>query len=246
MEPGSNTLLTDLIAKNLEAVRKKIDAAAQKADRDPALIKLVVVTKRRPLEVVRAAMACGVQCFGENYPEEGAEKSIALGDHREIEWHMIGHVQSRKANLVCDHYQFLHSLDSLKLAYHLESHLAGINRVLPVLLEVNISGEESKHGFLADALEKWDQLIPEMEEISQLPHLKIAGLMTMPPLFEDPENVRPIYKKISVLRQFLLDKLPHLNLKDLSMGTSADYPIAVEEGATILRVGEAILGPRSR
>jgi len=238
-------ILSATIKNNLRLVKENIYEAAHRAGRDPASIKLVVVSKKRSDQVVKAAIDCGVICFGENYPEEGAKKILTFNGMNNLEWHMIGHVQSRKINLVCAHYDFIHSIDSLKLAKALEAKLTENKRILPALLEVNVSGEESKYGFEAYTIQKWCGLVDLLKGNLKFISLKICGLMTMPPLFTDPEKARPYFCKLVELQAYLNKNVPEINWHELSMGTSADYKIAIEEGATMVRIGEAILGPRT-
>ena len=236
---------TDIIKKNLDRVQEKIVVAAQSAGRDPEKIKLVVVTKLHPVEIVASAIAAGASDLGENYPEEGVQKIKELTDIKEkLYWHMIGHIQSMKAILVANHFDMIHSLDSIKLAVRLDRFASQANRFLPVLLEFNLGGETSKTGLLADDETHWHEIIPLVEKISLLSHLKINGLMTMPPLNDDSELTRPYFVKLRQLQEFLAGKFPGVSWSDLSMGTSSDYAVAIQEGATIVRIGQAILGPR--
>lgn len=236
-----NETLVSLIRQRYERVLDQIAEAASRRGAAPA--RLVVVTKSQPLEVVRAAVEAGARLFGENYAEEGAAKISALQDSA-VEWHMIGHVQSRKAALVAAHFSMLHSLDSLKLAARLERFCADLNRRLPVLLEVNVGGEESKFGFPAWDESRWPDLLPVLAPLTEFPHLAVRGLMTMPPYFDDPERARPYFRRMRRLQEFLAARLPQADWSELSMGTSVDFVAAVEEGATLVRVGQAILGPR--
>lgn len=244
MEDQSNFKITEFISRQLQEVKTRITLAAEKSGRDPSLIKVVVVSKKRSVDVIKAAIGCGITIFGENYPEEGEEKIQSLKEYKDLEWHMIGHVQSRKSDIVSGNFHFLHSLDSLKLAHRLENSLIRENKVLKVFLQVNMSGEASKSGFNLEKKHDWTTFIPIANEIMQLPHLQICGLMTMPPLSLNKEDSRPVYQKLNDLRQFMTTELPDINLSELSIGTSFDFPIAVEEGGTMLRIGEAILGPR--
>jgi pyridoxal phosphate enzyme (YggS family) len=227
-----------------EQVRDQIDAAARKAGRRPESVRLVVVTKTHPLEMIQAVLEAGIRDLGENYAEEAVEKIQAVGSVDGLCWHMIGHVQSRKADLVAQNFNFMHSLDSLKLANRLERFAAEAGRTLPVLLECNVGGEESKYGYPAFEQMQWQALAAEAQQIAQLPHLQIRGLMTMPPLYDDAEKTRPFFKKLRELRDYLSKQVPHAKWDELSMGTSADFTAAVEEGATLVRVGTAILGAR--
>ena len=236
--------LISSIRENYQQALDQIDRAARKSHRDPNEVHLVVVTKSQPLEVVQAAIEAGVRILGENYPEEAVTKIQSLPGQSGVEWHMIGHVQSRKARLVADHFALLHSLDSFKLAQRLNRFAAEGNRVLPVLLEFNVGGEESKGGWNASDASQWEALFPEIASILDLPNLRVNGLMTMPPLKTDPEDARRFFQRLRQLRDRLASQFPQADWRELSMGTSADYPVAVEEGATLVRVGTAIVGAR--
>jgi PLP dependent protein len=239
--------MPDLVAsirENYQLALDQIATAARKSRRDPDEIRLVVVTKSQPLEIVRAAIEGGVRILGENYPEEAVTKIQSLAGQTGVEWHMIGHVQSRKARLVADHFALLHSLDSLKLARRLDRFAAEGNRVLPVLLEFNVGGEESKAGWDAADESQWGAFLPEIAELLDLSHLRVAGLMTMPPLETNPDDSRRYFQRLRALRDSLASEFPQTDWSELSMGTSADYPVAVEEGATLVRVGTAIVGAR--
>ena len=223
---------------------EQIANAAHKGGRDPGEVRLVVVTKSQPTEIVQAAVEAGAQILGENYPEEGVAKIQSLPQQSGVEWHMIGHVQSRKARLVADYFALLHSLDSLKLAVRLDRFAVENNRVLPVLLEFNVGGEASKSGWDASDESSWNALLPDVQAILDLPNLRVRGLMTMPPLGLDPEDSRRFFQRLRLLRDSLASHFPQGEWRELSMGTSADYTVAVEEGATLVRVGTAIVGER--
>jgi pyridoxal phosphate enzyme (YggS family) len=232
------------IRRNYEQVQEKITCSAQKVGRSPSAVKLVVVTKSQPVQVVSAAIDAGAKILGENYAEEGLEKIKAMGAVPKLEWHMIGHVQSRKAELVVKNFSLVHSLDSLKLAGRLNSAAEAIHWRQSVLIQVNVSGEESKFGYPAWHDDQISSLISEMEKIVVLPSLKVKGLMTVPPFVVDGELSRPFFQRLKKLRDQLINKFPEVDWSDLSMGMSADYEIAIEEGATFVRVGTAILGER--
>lgn len=236
--------LVDTIRENHQRILDRIVAAARTSDRTPDAVRLVVVTKTQPLEIVEAAIEAGVRIFGENYPEEGVQKIEALSAQSGVEWHMIGHVQSRKARLVADHFALLHSLDSLKLAHRLDRFSAERQRLLPVLLEFNTGGEESKSGWNAFDESRWNEFLPEIAQLLDLPNLRVHGLMTMPPLGTDPEESRRFFRRLRRLRDHLAAQFPQADWSELSMGTSADFAVAVEEGATLVRVGTAIIGAR--
>lgn len=237
-------LSVEEIRINYLRVQEEIQRTALKCGRKPEEIRVVVVSKSQPLEVIEAAIKAGIRSFGENYPEEAVDKINAFRQIESIEWHMIGHLQSRKAKLVADYFNWMHSLDSLRIAEKLEGLLAERNKHLKVLLEFNVGGEVSKFGWPASDQNHWAELIPEIEQIQRYPHLQICGLMTMPPLTATLQEAQGYFRKLRQLRDFLQERLPSLNLHELSMGTSADYPAAIIEGATMLRIGQAILGPR--
>ncbi len=236
--------LVESIRERYLATLDKIAVAAKKAGREPESVKLVVVTKSQPVEVVRAAIEAGAKILGENYPEEGVMKIQSLHEFSAVEWHMIGHVQSRKAQLVAGNFNFLHSLDSLKLAKKLDRFSGEAGRNLSVLLEFNVGGEDSKGGWSAWDESRWQELSVELNEVFALPHLTVRGLMAMPPLGETAEFSRPFFQKVKRLQGFLAAQFPQMDFSELSMGTSMDYEVAVEEGATFVRVGTAIVGAR--
>jgi pyridoxal phosphate enzyme (YggS family) len=236
--------ITTTIQENYARVSGHIRDTARSAGRDPAAVRLVVVTKAHPASVVRAVVAAGATVIGENYPEETVRKRQELGGLEGVEWHMIGHLQSRKSALVADHFDVLESLDSLRLADRLERQMAERGRVLPVLLELNVGGEDSKSGWQVRDDAALEALLPEVEVIAGLAHLEVRGLMTMPPLFEDPEQARPFFARLRVIAEGLAQRFGSSRFRELSMGTSADYPAAIQEGATLVRVGTAIVGPR--
>lgn len=247
MSLAADKNMTELVSSIREkylGTLDQISAAAWKSGRGPDEVRLVVVTKSQPLEIVQAAIEAGAHILGENYPEEGVMKIQSLPLQTGVEWHMIGHVQSRKARLVADHFALLHSLDSLKLARRLDRFAGEAHRTLPVLLEFNVGGEESKSGWDASDPANWDGLLAEVNDILNLPNLRVRGLMTMPPLGLDPEDSRRFFQRLRQLRDRLADQFPGGEWRELSMGTSADYAVAVEEGATLVRVGTAIVGAR--
>jgi pyridoxal phosphate enzyme (YggS family) len=239
--------MSDLPASIRERHLQTLDniaSAARLAGRTPAQVRLVVVTKSQPLEVVQAVLAAGIKILGENYPEEGVMKIQSLRAGSAVEWHMIGHIQSRKAKQVAGHFNLVHSLDSVKLAERLDRSAAGISHRLPVLLEFNLGGEETKYGWPAGDESGWENLLPPVSAVLDQPHLEVRGLMAMPPVGENAQAARPYFQKLRRLQEFLRLQLPRADWRELSMGTSADYEVAVQEGATLVRVGTAIVGPR--
>ncbi len=235
------------IAANLARVRARMAAAASRAGRDPAAITLVAVTKTRPFGDVLAALEAGQQDFGENRVEELWEKvhqAEAQGLQQAIRWHLIGTIQSRKSRLAVGPFALIHSVDRPKIARRLDRDARNQGKSLDVLIEVNVSGETTKHGFSPEAL------MATVPELLALDHLRYRGLMTMAPLVEDPEEARPVFRR---LRELLLDlrerfppeRYPQAQWEHLSMGMTNDFEVAIEEGATLVRIGTAIFGPRS-
>jgi len=234
------------IKENLEIVQEQIASAAKRGRRDSGDVKLITVSKKKSIEAMRAAVHAGITLFGENYPEETVGKmDILTQEFPCLEWHMIGHLQSRKTQLVAERFDMMHSLDSVRLANKLGSALTACRRKLPVLLEMNVSGEESKGGWAAWDEAYWELLIPDIEQVLAVDSLVVRGLMSMPPLTEDAEKTRPYFILLRQLRNWLAKKFPQTDWGELSMGTSTDFEVAIEEGATFVRIGTAILGARA-
>ena len=245
----------DTLQINLRRVRERIAVAAARAGRSPDDVTLVAVSKTQPAQAVVAAYREGLRHFGENRVVEAKEKipqvhgllaKAGLGPGPD--WHMVGHVQSRKAGAVAELFGVFHSLDSVKLARKLSRHCREAERVIPVLLEMNVSGEESKYGFRADRFKddsgQREALLISVSEILRLPGIKVQGLMTMAPLAIDPEQTRPFFARLRDLREELASAFPECSWNHLSMGMTDDFEVAVEEGATIVRIGRAIFGSR--
>jgi len=224
------------IAANLKAVQERITAAARRAGRDPAGVRLIAVTKTVDLERLRQAAAAGHRCFGENYVQEAQAKITALGPG--LQWHFIGHLQSKKSGAAVNLFDLIHSVDRLKLAQALDQAAARLHQVQDILIQVNLAGEGTKSGAAPEE-------VPDLlREIARMAHLRVMGLMTMPPWL-DPEEVRPYFRALRELRHRLQDmEIVPNPLTELSMGMSGDYEAAVEEGATLVRVGTAIFGSR--
>lgn len=236
---------TEAIKANYQRVQIRIAKAAEAAGRDSREVRLVTVTKGKQIEVVRAAISAGAAILGENYPEEGQAKILETKEEPDVQWHMIGHIQSRKARIVCAHYDMVHSLDSLKLARRLNRFSIEIDTTLQVLLQFNVSGEPTKSGWPAQDQDDWDRLLPEISNLMELPNLEVGGLMTIAPMVTDPDESRPYFQRLRELRDFLATQFPHASLDELSMGMSADFEPAIIEGATLVRIGSAILGSRN-
>jgi PLP dependent protein len=228
---------------NLQRVQDRIAAAAARAGRDAASITLVAVSKTQPLDALIAAYQLGVRDFGENRVEEASIKLPAfrssVPDSVAV-FHLIGHLQSRKVDEAVRLFDRVHSVDSLKLVQRLERFAAARGKVLPVLLEVNVAGEAGKYGFDHARL---DELYAAIEGLLPLTHVRLAGLMTMAPIAAAPEETRPVFSALRELRDALAARYG-IQLPHLSMGMTDDFEIAVEEGATLVRVGRAIFGER--
>jgi pyridoxal phosphate enzyme (YggS family) len=225
------------IAGNLALVRRRIAAACQRAGRSPDEITLIAVTKTVSADIVRSAYALGLADVGENRVQEAREKVTALGD-LPLRWHMIGHLQSNKAGQTVTLFQMLHSVDSVEIAARLSRLLVAKRMFLPVLLEVNVGGEASKSGF------RPADVAPAVEGIAALPGLNVQGLMTVAPLVAAPELGRPYFRQMRALRDDLRARYPSESWRHLSMGMTDDFEIAIEEGATMIRLGRAIFGAR--
>ncbi len=236
----------ETIRNNYAAVVERIQRAASSAGRDPAEIKLVVVTKTQPVEVVKSVIAAGASDMGENYVEEAMPKIQALAAIPHLYWHMIGHVQSRKALEVCEHFQYVHSLDSVKLAERLNRFAGSRPESLPIWMEFNVGGEETKSGWNIARRQDWGTILHELERIFQFPNLRILGVMAVPPYSPKPEDSRPYYRLLREFQKYIRDGLRLPDLTGLSMGMSGDFEVAIQEGSTCVRIGQAILGPRSK
>jgi pyridoxal phosphate enzyme (YggS family) len=231
------------IEDNLAAVSERIEQAAERAGRAVEQVRLVAVTKGYPSSYIRAAYALGHHRFGENRVEEAIAKLDELADLSDLEWHMVGQIQSRKARMVAPRFDMVHSVDRIKLARRLDHYAAEAGRVLPVLLECNVSGEQSKAGWMLPRREDWPVVLPEIQEILAMEYLDVRGLMTMAPFIADESVVRRTFRRLRELRDYLEERIAG-HWQELSMGMSSDFEIAIEEGATLVRVGQAIFGPR--
>ncbi len=225
------------LAANLNAVRKRIEAACIRARRDTTEVTLLPVSKSQPPDAVRTVAELGLNLFGENKVQEAKVKIPLCPGH--LRWHMIGHLQTNKSRDAVHFFEMIQSVDSLALAEEIDRRAGQAAKTMPILLEVNIAGEASKFGYPPD------RLLKELEQINALKRIEIQGLMTIPPWTPEPEKVRPIFRQLRELKergeQLLCAPLPHL-----SMGMSGDFGVAIEEGATIVRIGTALFGPRSQ
>ena len=232
------------IEQNLARVMGRIAVAARRAGRDPADVTVVAVSKTFSPETVVEARRLGISVFGENKVQEAWRKipqvREALGEET-ISWHMVGHLQRNKVKQAVKLFDLVHSMDSLRLVRELESRCAALEKHMPVLLEINVSGEASKYGL---PLDERKQLEAVIESVLAAPHLELQGLMTIAPIASDPEEVRPYFRRLRHLRDELARQFPAADWRHLSMGMTDDFEIAVEEGATLVRIGRAIFGPR--
>jgi pyridoxal phosphate enzyme (YggS family) len=236
------------LADLYELVHKRIAIAAKHAGREPESIRLIAVSKGRPLSDIYALHQLGHRDFGENRAEEGGDKiSASQRDHKQITWHMIGHVQRRKAREIAADFDWVHSLDGGPLAERLSRAAGEAGKVMPVLLECNVSGEENKYGLAASKFDtdpaQWEALCTAIEPILAHPNLSVKGLMTMAPIVPLPEEARPVFTKLRALRDALAKKFPQASWHELSMGMTDDFEVAIEEGATMVRIGRAIFAP---
>ena len=217
------------IKQNLAGIRKRIAKAAEKAGRSPSEVTLVAVTKTVDVSAIQEAFAAGLCHFGESRIQEAKDKIPALSclDPRPT-WHLVGHLQTNKAKTAAEMFDVIHSVDSLKVAEAISQYAS---RDMSVLVQVNVAGEASKYGFVLQ------DTIAALEHIARLPHLRIKGLMTIAPYADNPEEVRPVFRRLRLMRD-------SLGLEHLSMGMSHDFEVAIEEGATLVRIGRAIFGER--
>jgi hypothetical protein len=226
------------LKENAARVRERMAAACRRSRRAPEDVKLLAISKTFPPESIRAAYEVGLRDFGENRVQEAQAKRPALSD-LSITWHLVGHLQTNKAKTARELFHWVHSVDSLRLAQKLDQATALSGGRLPVLLEVNLGGEESKAG-VGEA-----EVAQLAEQVSQLATLEVRGLMVIPPFFDDPEQTRPYFRRLRELAEEIdAKKIANLSMQDLSMGMSHDFEVAIEEGATIIRVGTAIFGAR--
>lgn len=225
------------IRQNLDEIGQRIRAAALKAGRDPASVRLVAVSKTKPASLVEEAARAGQRLFGENYVQELVAKAPAVTEP--VEWHFIGHLQSNKVRQIAGMITMVHSVDRFSLAEEIDRQWARLGKTCDVLVQVNVAGEASKSGTTTAAA------VDLVTAIARLPHLRVKGLMTMPPFFDDPEGSRPYFR---ALRQLSAEigrlVIPGVTMTELSMGMSGDFEVAIEEGATLVRVGSAIFGER--
>lgn len=231
--------MVENIRENLVQVMARITAAAQRCGRTPEDVRLVAVAKTHPPKALRAAVAAGAGIIGENYIQEARTKFEAL-IHLPAQWHFIGHLQSNKAKYAVRLFQLIHTVDSLGLGVELDRQARKAGKVQAVLIQVNVSGETTKSGVSPP------QAMDLARGLGELPHIKLKGLMAMPPYFDDPERARPFFAALRRLRDDIRARaIPNVDMEELSMGMTGDFEAAIEEGATLVRVGTAIFGGRA-
>lgn len=225
------------IAENFEEIRRRIAEAARRAGRDPESVRLVAVSKTKPASDIAEARECGQLIFGENYVQELVPKVKELP--ADLSWHFIGSLQSNKVRQIAGMVDLIHSVDRISLAREIDRQWGEIGQVCDILVQVNIAQEATKSGTSCD------ELIDLVRVIAQLPNLRIKGLMTMPPFFDDPEAARPYFRRLNELAgEIEAAAIPRVEMRELSMGMSGDFEAAIAEGATLVRVGSALFGSR--
>lgn len=229
-DPGTAT-----IARRLEAINGRIDAACRRTGRDPRNVTLLGVTKKKSIDVVRNAITAGITDIGENYVQELVEKAQAVGPGPR--WHFIGHLQRNKVRVVAPIVSLIHGVDSERLAVEIDSEGNRLGRPLPILIQVNTSGENSKSGVPSS------EAIELAVRIDQLPAIDLQGLMTIPAPADDPEQARPLFRELRLIRD-RIEQQTSRSLPHLSMGMTDDFDVAIEEGSTIIRIGTALFGSR--
>ncbi len=222
----------------LERVKERIRISAEACRRPLEAIRLIAVSKTMPTEIVREAIEAGVTDLGENYIQEASEKIHSL-DRYPVNWHFIGHLQSNKARYAVRMFDLIHSVDSLKLAQELDKYAKKIDKIQPVLIQINVAREDSKSGIYVE------NALKLLTDISRFENVAVKGLMTMPPFFNAPEKVRPYFAALRKLRDRIkAEDIPNITMDELSMGMTGDFEAAIAEGATMVRIGTAIFGER--
>ncbi|HET9697570.1 MAG TPA: YggS family pyridoxal phosphate-dependent enzyme [Terriglobales bacterium] len=231
------------ISSSLDAIRSRIAAAARLSGRSPDEIALMAVCKTFPAEAIHEAYAAGQRLFGENRVQEFEAKAKAVADLAGIEVHMIGHLQSNKSRRAVELFQAIDSVDSVKLAERLDAAAREVEKVLPVLLEINVGAEKAKAGLSLD----WTEIEPLLANAAQWTNLEIRGLMTVPPFTDDPDGARPYFRQLRELREEIARRnYPRVSMETFSIGMSHDFEVAIEEGSTCVRIGSAIFGARQK
>lgn len=227
----------NLVQEQLNEVRQKIVQACERAGRNPSEVKLIAVSKTKPVSMIEEAIVCGQTVFGENKVQELCDKIPQLPAN--LEWHLIGHLQRNKVKYIVDKVALIHSVDTVRLAKQISQEAVKAGVTVQILLEVNVAREESKFGFMEEEVEE------AVREIAAFPNIQIVGLMTIAPFVADPEENRIYFKKLHQLCVDINKKnIDNIRMSELSMGMTGDYEVAIEEGATMVRVGTGIFGTR--
>jgi hypothetical protein len=225
----------EIIKKNLEIINEKIKNAALKVNRNPEEIKLVAVTKAATIEQIKKAISAGIKIIGENKVQEAKEKYQILS--ADIEWHLVGHLQTNKVKYAIEIFDLIHSVDSIKLAKEIDKRSLQFGMITNVLVEVNVSGEETKYGIKPEEVKLF------LKEISEYSRIRVRGLMTIAPMAEDTEEVRPYFRKLRELfKEIKIKSIKNIKMDYLSMGMTEDFEVAIEEGANMVRIGRGIFG----
>jgi pyridoxal phosphate enzyme (YggS family) len=227
------------VATNYRKILNRVNEASAQCGRNPKDVKLLGAAKAQSVEAIRAAISAGVALIGENYVKETKEKKDQVT--ASVEWHMIGHLQRNKVKAAIELFDVIESLDNLALAREIDKEAGKRGKIVRVFVEVNLGGEESKSGIAKNSV------VSLLDEAAKLSCLRVEGLMTVPPFCENLEEVRPYFRELNKLRRKLSElRLPNVDLRELSMGMTHDYVVAIEEGATIVRIGTALFGPRNQ
>jgi len=225
------------LSSNLEQIHSQISASARAAGRDPSAVRLVAVSKTKPGAMVDEAAKSGQQIFGENYVQEFISKITEV--RTPVEWHFIGHLQSNKVKQIAGLVAMIHSVDRLSLAREIDRQWARTGKVCDILIQVNLAGETTKSGTTTE------ETMNLVRQVALLQNVQICGLMTMPPFFDNPEAARPYFRELRLLAEMISSRnIPGVSMKELSMGMSGDFEVAIKEGATLVRIGSAIFGNR--
>lgn len=227
-----------MVKENLEQVEKRIEAACKRSNRKREEVKLIAVSKTKPVSMIYEAMEEGIVDFGENKVQELCDKTEIIKEN--LNWHLIGHLQRNKVKYIVDKTCLIHSVDSIRLAEQIEHEAAKRQVICPILIEVNVAKEESKFGLMIE------EVLPFIIEVSKFKHVEIKGLMTIAPNTDNPENNRTFFKQLKNLYIDINSKnIDNVSMEELSMGMTGDYEVAIEEGATLIRVGTGIFGERN-
>ncbi|MBP8996834.1 MAG: YggS family pyridoxal phosphate-dependent enzyme [Anaerolineaceae bacterium] len=235
----------DQILENYAEILHRVNLACERSSRKAEEVGIIVVTKHQPVDRMLRVWEAGARCFGENYPEETALKIQQLPERIQPEWHMIGHIQSRKIKYLVEHFSWVHSIDRLEIALKLNQAFGSVQKRISALIEINISSESTKFGYSVNNEEEISVLLEDIERMKSLNALEFRGIMIMPPLTSNAETNRVHFQTARQMQERISRSLNMPRFDQISMGTSSDFEVAIEEGATFVRIGEAILGKRN-